>query len=139
MQRSNYLTWFRRLVVLGAVVAGVSASTATAIPLVDLPDGGTAAFSAPVSRPPDVRDTATGLYAATNPSGAASQAASVGRPPDVADASLAVQYGSAMRLGSSGFDWSDWAIGIGSGLGLCLLVGGAVLMGRQLRHRVQPA
>jgi hypothetical protein len=37
--------------------------------------------------------------------------------------------------GSGDFDWSDWAIGIGTGLGLALLLGGGLLIGRQLRHR----
>ena len=37
--------------------------------------------------------------------------------------------------GSGSFDWSDWAIGIGTGLGLALLLGGGLLIGRQLRHR----
>ena len=37
--------------------------------------------------------------------------------------------------GSGGFDWSDWAVGIGTGLGLALLLGGGLLIGRQLRHR----
>ena len=32
MKRSNYLIWFRRLVVLGAVVAGLAASAAGAAP-----------------------------------------------------------------------------------------------------------
>jgi hypothetical protein len=36
---------------------------------------------------------------------------------------------------SGGFDWSDWAIGIGTGLGLALIVGGGLLMGRHLWHR----
>jgi len=36
---------------------------------------------------------------------------------------------------STGFDWSDWAIGIGTGLGLALILGGGLLMGRHLRHR----
>jgi hypothetical protein len=34
MKRSNYLIWFRRLVVLGAVVAGLAASAAGAAPSV---------------------------------------------------------------------------------------------------------
>ncbi len=38
MKRSNYLNWFRRLVVLGAVVAGVTASSAAAIPMLDPQD-----------------------------------------------------------------------------------------------------
>ena len=36
---------------------------------------------------------------------------------------------------SRGFDWSDWAIGIGTGLGLALILGGGLLIARQLRHR----
>jgi hypothetical protein len=35
MKRSNYLIWFRRLVVLGAVVAGLTASAAGAVPMLD--------------------------------------------------------------------------------------------------------
>ena len=34
MKRSNYLIWFRRLVVLGAVVAALAASAAAAAPTV---------------------------------------------------------------------------------------------------------
>jgi hypothetical protein len=33
------------------------------------------------------------------------------------------------------FDWNDWAIGIGTGLGLALILGCGLLMGQQLRHR----
>jgi hypothetical protein len=176
MRRSNPLTRFGRLLVLGTVVAGVTASAAMAIPVVDPQDGGTATTAAPVSRPPDVRDaaaaqsapTTAGLaadglrwqgiakaygqpvaapdvverYAATHSSGAGlspASAASPTRPPDVSDTALAVRYGSASTVASDGFDWSDWAIGIGSGLGLALALGTAVLMGRQLRRPVQTA
>jgi hypothetical protein len=45
MQRSNYLIWFRRLLVLGAVVAGVTASSAAAIPMLDPQDTPTSATS----------------------------------------------------------------------------------------------
>jgi hypothetical protein len=38
MKRSNYLIWFRRLVVLGAVVAGLTASAAGAVPMLDPQD-----------------------------------------------------------------------------------------------------
>lgn len=38
MKRSNHLVWFRRLVVLGAVVAGVTASAAGAVPMLDPQD-----------------------------------------------------------------------------------------------------
>jgi hypothetical protein len=36
---------------------------------------------------------------------------------------------------SRAFGWSDWAIGMGTGLGLALILGGGLLMGRHLRHR----
>jgi len=42
MKRSNYLIWFRRLVVLGAVVAGLTASSAAAIPMLDPQDSASA-------------------------------------------------------------------------------------------------
>ena len=38
MKRSNYLIWFRRLAVLGAVVAGLTASAAGAAPMLDPQD-----------------------------------------------------------------------------------------------------
>ncbi len=176
MRRSNPLTSFGKLLVLGAVVAGVTASAAMAIPVVDPQDSGTAITAAPVSRPPDVQDAATaqnaptaaGLradgqrlqgiaqaygqlkaapdvverYAATHSSGSGlspAPTASATRPPDVSDTALAVRYGSTSTVKSDGFDWNDWAIGIGSGLGLALLLGAALLMGRQLRHPVQTA
>ena len=62
---SNPLTRFGRLLALGAVVAGVTASAAMAIPVVDPQDGGTAVTAAPVSRPPDVQDAATAQNAPT--------------------------------------------------------------------------
>ena len=78
-------------------------------------------------------------YAAAHPfgSGVSSVSASVPRPPDIADTALAVRYGSVGATNTNGFNWSDWAIGIGSGIGLALFLGGGLLMGRQLRHRMQ--
>lgn len=102
-----------------------------------------------VSRPPDVQDVASSVnaaapdvierYVAVHPSGigVSSNATEATRPPDIGDAALAVQYGSTVQ--STGFDWGDWAIGIGSGVCLALLVGAAFLMSRQLRDRVQTA
>jgi hypothetical protein len=46
---------------------------------------------------------------------------------------------SVAVAGGPGFDYDDWAIGIGTGLGLALLVGVGFMVGRQQRHRVQPA
>ena len=196
MRSSTPLTRFGRLVVLGAVVAGVTASAAVAIPIVDPQDSGTATVAASVSRPPDVQDAASAAVEQTTPAGlkadglrmqgiaqvyqhlqaaapsvasrppdvqdtasslsasapdvferyvgvhaqdASSSSASVTRPPDVSDTALAVRYAPASTGSSDGFDWGSWAIGIGSGLGLVLLLGAALLMGRQLRHRVQTA
>lgn len=89
-----------------------------------------------VSRPPDVQDAASGL----------SVTAEVGRPPDIADA---VGEGPYIRTlqprpathvsQSQGFDWGDYAIGLGSGMGLILLLGGGLTVGRQRRHHVQTA
>jgi hypothetical protein len=196
------LIWFRRMLVLGAVVAGATASAAGALPQLDSPGAATASFGAVVSRPPDVQDAVTALHStpaglkadglrwqgipqayrilesagnfptqlglqaegmrlqgmaqvyqqiqpaadvverfvAVHPDGLGftSNAASVSRPPDISDTALAVQYGSATQS-SAGFDWGDWAIGIGSGLGVALLLGACILMARQLRHGVQTA
>jgi hypothetical protein len=187
MRHYNPLNRFGRLLVLGAVVAGVTASAAVAIPVVDPQDTGTANLAAPVSRPPDVQDAMTARHAAAArlkaDSGALPTAAGLKadglrwqgiaqvyqqkqavpdvveryaathsgggrlvvpeslapRPPDVSDAALAARYGSTATGQSSGFDWNDWAIGIGTGIGLALLLGAAFLMGRQLRHPVQTA
>ena len=64
MRHYNPLNRFGRLLVLGAVVAGVTASAAVAIPVVDPQDNGTANLAAPVSRPPDVQDAMTARHAA---------------------------------------------------------------------------
>jgi hypothetical protein len=64
MRHYNPLNRFGRLVVLGAVVAGVTASAAVAIPVVDPQDTGTANLSAPASRPPDIQDAMTARHAA---------------------------------------------------------------------------
>jgi hypothetical protein len=202
MKTSYYFNWFRRLLILGAVVVGATAPAAGAY--VVEPEGGTvnASVAAVVSRPPDVQDaiaslhsTPAGLkadglrwqgiahayeqlqsagnyptqlglkaegmrlqgmaqvyeqtqavpdvferFAAVHPDGVAlsSNTASVSRPPDISDTALAVQYGSVTQS-STAFDWGDWAIGIGSGMGLVLLLGGGFVTSRQLRHRVQTA
>jgi hypothetical protein len=240
MKSFNYLSWFRRMLVLGAVVAGATASAAGAyLPTPESQGSATANVVSQVGRPPDVQDTATALYrtpegvkadglrwqgiaqtyqqlasarnfptplglkadglrlqgmaqvyqlqiqavpdvveryAATHQGGTqslvsrppdirdtansltasvpdvferfaavhadglgfSSNAASVSRPPDISDTALAVQYGSVGES-KTGFNWGDWAIGIGSGIGLALLLGACFLMSRQLRHRVQTA
>lgn len=150
MTNSISLIWSRRLLVLAAVVAAATASTAVAggrPP--DVQDAATANLVTLISRPPDVRDAASATtaaaadaferYAASHPfgTGLSSVSAVVSRPPDIEDTALAVRYGSVSATATNAFDWSDWAIGIGSGIGLVLFLAGALLMGRQLRHRPQ--
>ena len=149
---TTYLNWFRRLLVLGAVVAaGVITASACA-----------------VGRPPDVEDFATALhqtpagviadglrlqgeaqvyqqlqdgpdaferYASAHPYGNGLSVSStiVARPPDVVDAAFSV--GNESTSTSDGFNWSDWGIGIGVGAGIVLILGAGLLMGRQLKHR----
>jgi hypothetical protein len=249
MFSSTYLNWFRRLLILGAVVAGLTASAAGAgidsrppdvndaaarlavLPTIvsrppDVQDAATSVSSAipdvferyamehpygadltssgVVSSPPDVQDAATALH--TTPAGLKadglrlqgiaqayaqlqSATAETGTPPDVQDAAMALRstpeglkadglrwQGIAqayqqlatpdpvtriiaqergrrldqslfatptpiqvVESGGSSFDWDDWAIGIGTGLGLALLLGVGFMVGRQQRHRVQPA
>jgi hypothetical protein len=246
MQSSTYLNWFRRLLLLGAVVAGLTAQAAGAVgrppDVQDRADalnttqglkadglrlegiaqayqqmqfGPTAqglkadglrlqgvaqayqqlqptvpdvferfvtshpygsGLSAVEVQPPDIRDTAAAVagpspvdrivaqergrhgdlglfgpssstavpdvierYATAHPygSGLSSQEVSVPRPPDVTDAALAAQDSSFGS--SSSFNWDDWAIGIGSGIGIALLLGGALVTSRQIRQRVRTA
>jgi hypothetical protein len=103
-----------------------------------------------VRRPPDVQDAAFGSsvdvpdvierYATAHPYGGGllSQGVSAPRPPDVTDATLAAQYNSIGGL-TSGFNWGDWAIGIGSGIGMALLLGAGLVTSRQIRQRVRTA
>jgi hypothetical protein len=150
MTNSTSLIRFRRLLVLAAVVAAATASAAVAggrPP--DVRDAASANLATLISRPPDVRDAASATtaapadaferYAASHPfgTGLSSSAAGISRPPDIEDTALAARYSSVMATNTNAFDWSDWAIGIGSGIGLALLLAGALLMGRQLRHRPQ--
>jgi hypothetical protein len=205
MYPSTYLNWFRRLLILGAVVAGLTASAAgarldpgTGSDVSDAAAAVSATQASSVSRPPDVQDAAASAsaatpdvferYAAAHPYGydlnirelvssppdvqdaAAAlhttpspvdriiaqergrhgdfrvfgsslstpvQSTLVSRPPDVSDAAQAAA--SVATVHGNGFDWNDWAIGIGTGLGLALLLGIGFMVGRQQRHRVQPA
>jgi hypothetical protein len=104
-----------------------------------------------VSRPPDVRDAAATAnlqvsdvferYATAHPYGAGlsepTSSTLVNRPPDVRDAAQAAKVVSVSQ--TSGFDWGDYAIGIGSGMGLTLILGSGLVMGRQRRNRVLTA
>jgi hypothetical protein len=191
MFQSTTLTRFRRLLLVGAGVAGMVIPTAGALTRppdvqdtasanlvaqlsppdvrhravgtsVAIPDmferyaaahpfgAGLASMEAAITRPPDIQDAAVGSlvavpdvierYASVHPygTGVSSQDVSVPRPPDITDAVLAAQYSSASGS-TSNFDWSDWAIGIGSGIGMALLLGAGLFTGRQVRQRVRTA
>jgi hypothetical protein len=126
--------------------------------------GGTAKDSPPVSAVPDVFERYTAShaygdasavpdvferYAASHPYGKAAATPQRVGVPVYTPTMLAAHYNREDLLYnprpslptnsgppvSGGFDWSDWAIGIGTGLGLALIVGGGLLMGRHLRHR----
>jgi hypothetical protein len=171
MRSSNHLTWLRRLLILGAVVCGLTATAAGAVGRPpDVRDAASGASHAVpdvferyaaahpfgnglsltpatvVSRPPDIRDTAASLsvsipdvferFATAHPYGShLSTSAPVSRPPDIDDTALAVRYSAAVQ--SSAFDWGAWTIGIGTGMGLVLLLGAALVVSWQLRHRAQ--
>ena len=192
MHTSTTLTRFRRLLVVGAVVAGAivpaaaavgrppdvqDAASSNLIAQLSPPDVRDAALqtqtAAPdvleryaathpfgtallpanleATRPPDVQDAAVGSsvtvpdvierYASAHPyGGGLPQQVSVPRPPDVTDAALTAQYSSRPVSGStSGFNWGDWAIGIGSGLGMALILGAGLVTSRQVRQRVRTA
>lgn len=67
MKGSGYLNWMRRLIVLGAVVAGVTAASAGAMRPVEIGGTPTGNTNLPtvVSRPPDVSDVAARLSPTT--------------------------------------------------------------------------
>jgi hypothetical protein len=104
-----------------------------------------------IARPPDVADVAASLpapdvferYASAHPYGAGASAAiqptAASRPPDVQDAAQTALTVSLTR--PSRFSWGDWAIGIGSGIGIAVLLAGVlgIAMSRQRRQRVLPA
>jgi hypothetical protein len=93
--------------------------------------------------PPDLailRAYQQSRHAALAMQGVSSSTTSVSRPPDVTDAAFTVQSGSGSSVSQSGgFAWGDWAIGLGSGMGLALLLGVGLVVARQYRHGVQPA
>jgi hypothetical protein len=150
MFQSNTLTRFRRHLLVGAVAAAAIVPAAGAVNRPpDVQDAANASLVAHMS-PPDVRDAALGAsvvvpdvierYAAAHPYGFGLPAkeTSVSRPPDIVDAALTAQYGSSVHPGTN-FSWGDWAIGIGSGLGMALLLGAGLATSRQFRQRLRTA
>jgi hypothetical protein len=80
-------------------------------------------------------------YAAAHPYGvglaSATSSSEVVRPPDVSDAAYAAR--TIVPSQSSRFDWNDYAIGIGSGVGFTLLLAATLGVGWQQRRRMQTA
>jgi hypothetical protein len=157
MKYSTYLIRFKRLLVLGAVAAGIAVPAASAHngsppDVRDVAANLAGTTESLVVTPPDVRDAAAAAnvqvgdgferYAKAHPYGTGlsnlTSSTLVSRPPDISDAAEADRYSVAVGQ-SSGFHWADWAIGIGSGMGLFLLLGTGVTMGLQRRHRTQTA
>jgi hypothetical protein len=163
MYSSTYLNWFRRLLILGAAVAGLAASAA-GVQAYPAPDPATTALerhfqhedalyglkstpSLPGIAPTWEQAMAQHTTPALSPGDridlivsqerGQAQSTLVSRPPDVSDAAQVAA--SVSTVHGNGFAWDDWAIGIGTGLGLALLLGGGIMVGRQQRHRVRPA
>ena len=126
MYSSTYLKWFRRLLILGAVVAGFTASTAGArLDPGTPPDVSDVAFrlsvapATDVARPPDVRDV-TGQatkatadvferYASAHAYGSGLTSSElVSSPPDVQDAASALHV-TAQGLKADGLRWQGIA------------------------------
>jgi hypothetical protein len=129
MKGTGYLRWFRRLLILGAVVSAlaVAQGAGAMAPTPDTQGAGGAALAAP---------DAFERFADAHPYGlGAANAAAVSRPPDVADAARTGGTGSSTQ---SSVSWGDWAIGIGVGAALAVLFGAALLMDHR-RHDVRTA
>lgn len=130
--------WLTVAVALGALSF---ASSASAIPLVDHDGGGTATSAqANFTTPQGLK--ADGLRLQGIAQVYQSQAAAV---PDVLERYAAVHpYGAGLTPAatpsqSSGFDWGDYAIGIGTGVGFILLLVAGLAFGSHHRRRMQPA
>jgi hypothetical protein len=127
MYSSTYLSWLKRLLILGVIVAGLTASAAGARidPGVD-----------------------GGLrwqweHQMHSPGTASQYPTSAGLKADglrwQGIAHVYKQQQSVRASGGSSFDWNDYAIGSGTGLGVALFLAAGLLIGRHQRHRPQPA
>jgi hypothetical protein len=144
MKRSTYLIWFRRLVVLGAVVAGLTASAAGAVPMLDpqsTPVSPVAANTTPLGlRADGLRWQAiatTYEQSSRTPVGHTTPLGS--RADGLRWQAIAKAYqdgGLPATSSSSGLDWGDFGIGAGAMLGLALLVTGLGIGTATMGHRV---
>jgi hypothetical protein len=98
-------------------------------------------------RSPDTRDAAfsaqqspvlDGRSADTRDAAFSAQETSLspidGRSPDTVDAALLTHSPVVTIVTPGGFDWGDYGIGAGSGIGLILLFGGGLVLAYQRRH-----
>jgi hypothetical protein len=164
MKGFDYLAWFRRLLVLGAVVAIGATATAAGAAGSRLdpggPDSTPAGLKADGLRWQGIAATYKQLENASHFPTAQGLKADGLRLQGIAATYKQLENAShfptaqgmkadGLRLqgiaqvyqqleatpSSSGFDWNDWGIGIGTGVGMALILGGCLVMGRQLRHR----
>jgi hypothetical protein len=151
MTASSTMARFGWALVLATAVALVVAAAAGASGRPpDVADTAAALAAVPtatdVGSPPDVRDATEAYqaaapdvlerYVAVHPSGVALSGVEAGpaaRPPDVADAALAVSATPA-ATGGSGFAWSEYLIGIGTGVVVLGLLAAFVVGGRHYWH-----
>jgi hypothetical protein len=135
MKGFDYLAWFRRLLVLGAVVAIGATATAAGAAGSRLdpggPDSTPAGLKADGLRWQGIAATYKQLENASHFPTAQGMKADGLRLQGIAQ----VYQQLEATPSSSGFDWNDWGIGIGTGVGMALILGGCLVMGRQLRHR----
>jgi hypothetical protein len=159
---SSALNRLTKILALGAIVAAAAAPTAGAVSRPpDVSDAASSLAGSYVGSPPDVRDAAAHLtvpdaierYLASHPYGTGLSLPQQVGTPVYTPKMLAAHYNHEDALYernqstpttaeitiSRGFDWSDWAIGLGSGIGLILALGGGLAIGRQWRHRIQTA
>jgi hypothetical protein len=137
MKSSTYRNRFVSTVVLGAVAAGIAASPVGARVVIEPGAGDVAAPVAvgAVNRPADVQGAA-----ASSTSGDVMARHFRHEDALYSDrSSVSASLSTPTANSSSGFDWSDYAIGLGSGIGLIVFLAGGLVIGRQLRHRVQTA
>jgi hypothetical protein len=132
MNSTSYLRWFRRLLILGAVVAGLSASAAAARVDPGLPDVTSSMSAMPTAIwEHQLHSPGTSQY----PTAAGLKADGL-RWQGIA---RVYEQQSASASGGSDSALSNWEIGVGAGLGLVLVLGVGLVVGRQQRHRMQPA
>jgi hypothetical protein len=153
MTSSTTFDWFKRLLVLGSIVACATASAAgasgvrsSAAP--DVFERYAAAHQYGSASAPDVLER----YVATHPYGVGTLAVGTDRIVDdsfrdptpivspVGDRIVDDSFRDAPTVVASapsgnGLDWADFGIGAGAMLGLTLLVAGLALGGVALRHR----